>query len=46
MPQIFDKIEELRLVDWDTIVIYTCTNYECFLDFDNDEYYVPEFAHV
>jgi hypothetical protein len=26
MPQIFDTIEELRNVDWDTIVIYTCQN--------------------
>ena len=26
MPQIFDAIEELRNVDWDTIVIYTCQN--------------------
>jgi hypothetical protein len=26
MPQIFDAIEELRNVDWDTIIIYTCQN--------------------
>jgi len=36
----------LRLVDWDTIIIYTCTNYECFPAFDKDQYYLPEFAYI
>ena len=26
MPCIFDIIDELRLVDWQTIAIYTCSN--------------------
>ena len=34
MPQIFDKIDQLTLVDWDTIAIYTCTNVGCLPDFD------------
>lgn len=36
----------MKLVDWDTIIIYTCTNYDCFPDFDKDQYYLPEFAHI
>lgn len=36
----------MKLVDWDTIIIYTCTNYECFPAFDKDQYYLPEFAHI
>ncbi len=46
MPQIFDKIDELRLVDWDTIIIYTCTNLECFPNFSEDQFYLPEFAFI
>ena len=29
MPQLFDYLEELRLVDWETIVVYTCANTKC-----------------
>lgn len=47
MPQIFDKIEELRMVDWDTIVVYTCTSIDCMLNFDSDDsMYTPEFAYI
>ena len=46
MPQIFDKIEELQLVDWDTLVIYTCTNSKCLPDFSKNEFYQQEFGWV
>jgi hypothetical protein len=46
MPQLFDKIEELRLVDWDTIAVYTCTNPICLPDFSKDEYYLDDFGYI
>jgi len=46
MPQIFDKIAELALVDWETIVIYTCSNPRCRPDFSKDESYTQEFSYV
>lgn len=33
MPQLFDYIKELRLVDWETIIVYTCSNPKCLPDF-------------
>ena len=42
MPQIFDKIEELALVDWETIVIYSCINTSCI----PEEFYQEEFAYI
>ena len=44
MPQIFDKVEELRLVDWETIVIYTCINTDCLPE--KDSFYEEEFAYI
>ena len=46
MPGIFDQIEELRLVDWMTIAIYTCSNPECVPNFDKEEFYEEEFAYI
>ena len=46
MPQIFYKLPDLVNVDWDTIVIHTCTNTACLPDFQNDEYYLEEHAYV
>jgi hypothetical protein len=46
MPAVFDLIDTLRLVDWQTIAIYTCSNPDCTPQFSNDEYYVEEFAYV
>ena len=46
MPQIFDKIEELKLVDWETLVIYTCVNPACLPDFSKHEFYRQEFGYI
>lgn len=34
------------MVDWDTIVVYTCCNSKCLPDFKKEEFYVSEFAYV
>jgi hypothetical protein len=41
MPQMFDRIEELRFVDWDSIAIYCCVNPECLV-----EKYSQEFGYI
>jgi hypothetical protein len=46
MPQIFYKIEELQLVDWETIIVYTCTSFNCMPDLDKDEYFTEEFGYI
>lgn len=46
MPSIFDKIEELELVDWETIVIYTCANPQCIPKVDQDNFYSEEYAFI
>ena len=46
MPQIFDVLQELLLVDWNTIVVYTCSNPKCMPDFAKGEFYVREYAYV
>jgi hypothetical protein len=46
MPQIFDLFQVLRLVDWETITIYTCTNRECVPKFADKQHYMPEVAHI
>jgi hypothetical protein len=45
MPQLFDYIEELHLVDWSTIVIYTCSNKNCLPDFSKGNY-LEEYTFV
>ena len=46
MPSIFDIIDELRLVDWQTIAIYTCSNPDCTPNFKKDEFYHEEFSYI
>ena len=46
MPQIFDKIEELRLVDWETLVVYTCNNPACLPNFKEEQFFQEEFGFV
>ena len=50
-PQLFDKLPELRLVDWNTIVIYTCSGNRtgkngCYPKFEKEEFYVREHAYI
>lgn len=42
----FHFVDELNLVDWDTIAVYTCQNLACLPDFSKDEYIVPEFGYI
>ena len=46
MPQMFDLFQSLRLVDWETITIFTCTNRECVPKFADKQHYLPEVAHI
>lgn len=46
MPRIFDELKELLLVDWNTIVVYTCTSSTCYPDFSKDEHYISEYSFV
>jgi hypothetical protein len=46
MPCVFDIIDELRLVDWQTVAIYTCSNPDCVPNFAKDEFYEEEFAYI
>lgn len=46
MPQIFYKIEELQLVDWETIIVYTCTSLNCLPEIEKDECYTEEFGYI
>ena len=42
----FYFVPELRMVDWDTIAIYTCQNLKCLPDFDKKECFKEEFGHI
>ena len=44
MPQIFNQLQELMLVDWNTVSFYTCSNPAC-LPADS-EGYIREFAFI
>lgn len=46
MPQLFYFIKELNLVDWETIVVYTCINPKCIPEFAADQYYLKEVAYI
>ena len=46
MPQLFDYIYHFRLVDWNTIVIYTCQNPQCLPDYSTSSHYLEEFAYI
>lgn len=45
-PQFLNFQELLRLVDWDTIVVYTCTSTRCMPDFASEDYFVEEYAFI
>ena len=45
MPQVYEYIEELKLVDWDVIIIYTCVNPECLIK-AGQGFYKEEFAYI
>lgn len=34
------------LVDWETLVIYTCTNKNCIPEFDKEEFYREDFGYI
>ena len=43
----FFYMDELNMVDWETIAIYTCTNVECLPDFNQSKgRYISEFAYI
>jgi hypothetical protein len=44
MPQIFDRLKELMLVDWNTVVFYTCSNPKCYPA--EGEGYIQEYAYI
>lgn len=46
-PQLFDYMNPLHYVDWETICVYTCTNHaKCLPNFGKNEYFVQEYAYV
>lgn len=34
------------MVDWDTLVVYTCTNASCLPDFSGQEFFQEEFGFI
>ena len=46
MPQFLNYQELLQLVDWETIIVYTCTSTRCMPDLAADEEFVEEFAFI
>lgn len=44
MPQIFDQLQELMLVDWSTVCFYTCSNPACLPG--DSEGYIREFSFI
>ena len=46
MPQLFDYLKELLLVDWGTIVFYTCQNPKCLPDYASGEFLLNEFSYI
>ena len=47
MPQVFDKIKELTLVDWETLVAYTCVNPDCVpCKANKGQFYTEEFGYI
>lgn len=47
MPQVFDKFSELTLVDWETLVVYSCVNPECVPCVAKEgQYYAEEFGYI
>mmetsp|Transcript_7229 Transcript_7229/g.11369 ORF Transcript_7229/g.11369 Transcript_7229/m.11369 type:complete len:83 (+) Transcript_7229:882-1130(+) len=47
MPPLFNHVEELMMVDWDTIAIYSCVNPDCLSDLQGKpELITEEFAYT
>jgi hypothetical protein len=47
MPHIFNELPELRLVDWNTIVVYTCASAKgCYPNVNKGEHYLEEFGFI
>lgn len=44
--QFLNYQELLRLVDWDTIAVYTCMSKNCLPDLASGQYFVEEFAFI
>jgi hypothetical protein len=44
MPQIFDRLQELLLVDWSTVCFYTCSNPGCLPG--DAEGYIREYSYI
>ena len=42
----FYFVDELKLVDWDTIAVYTCQNLQCLPDFASGQHYSAEFGYI
>ena len=46
-PQLFEFCAKLRMVDWDTIVLFTCPNVgKCMPDFAKGHFYMEEFGYI
>ena len=45
-PQFLNYQDLLTLVDWETIVIYTCASTTCMPDHADEKYFVEEFAYI
>lgn len=45
-PQLLNYQDLLHLVDWDTIVVYTCPNEKCLPHMADNQFIVEEFAFV
>ena len=47
MPQIFNAFTELMLVDWDTLIIYSCVNPECIPCLkDKTKMFIEEYCFI
>lgn len=44
MPQLFEKLPELLLVDWATLALYTCSSHTCLPG--PGEGYIEEFVYT
>jgi pre-rRNA-processing protein TSR4 len=46
MPQIFEQLKELMLVDWATIAVYTCSSAACYPNLAKGENYIEELGFI
>ena len=50
-PQLFERLPELMLVDWNTLAFYTCSGNKagkqgCYPDFSKDQFYLQEYSYI